>query len=191
MTVIDLLVVAVISYGMWRSRLILPGMRFERARIGCLVINFGLLAVALFYVADLMTMYVLPMVTSTDEPMQAMEFLHGTLRRLVILFVTISIPIGFVELLLELQRRQAALREKRAKAARNRVGAFKPRLRDRADVSVGTELDRIHLLSNWLESAFSCKVPLAMSSTGRVVGTPLPQNSPYPGPRSASVPFGR
>src|SRR5262245_66524720 len=61
MTVIDLLILGVISYGMWRRRLlILSGTRSNWKRIGFLLINLGLLGVALFYLADLVTMHVLP-----------------------------------------------------------------------------------------------------------------------------------
>jgi len=110
MTAIDLLIVAVTVYGIWRCRLINPGKRFERPRIGLLLINSGLLAVALFYAADLAIMHVLPMVTVRDEAMKAMEALHRNLSWLLILFAVISISIGFIELLVELQRRQARVR---------------------------------------------------------------------------------
>ena len=110
MTAIDLLIIAVTVYGIWRCRLISPGKRFERPRIGLLLINSGLLAVALFYAADLAIMHVLPMVTARDEAMKAMEALHRNLSWLVILFAVISISIGFIELLVELQRREARVR---------------------------------------------------------------------------------
>src|SRR6266481_613989 len=73
MTAIDLLILAVTVYGIWRYRLISPGKRFERPRIGLLLSNSGLLAVALFYAADLAIMHVLPMVTARDEAMKAMD----------------------------------------------------------------------------------------------------------------------
>jgi hypothetical protein len=60
MTAIDLLIIAVTVYGIWRCRLVRPGKRFERPRIGLLLINSGLLAVALFYATDLAIMHVLP-----------------------------------------------------------------------------------------------------------------------------------
>jgi len=110
MTAIDLLIIAVTVYGIWRCRLISPGKRFERPRIGLLLINSGLLAVALFYAADLAIMHVLPMVTARDEAMKAMEALHRNLSWLLILFAVISISIGFIELLVELQRREARVR---------------------------------------------------------------------------------
>jgi hypothetical protein len=79
MTAIDLLIIAVTVYGIWRCRLISRGKRFERPRIGLLLINSRLLAVALFYAADLAIMHVLPM----DEAIKAMEALHRNLSWLV------------------------------------------------------------------------------------------------------------
>jgi hypothetical protein len=67
MTAIDLLILAVIAYGMWRCRLLSPGKRFERPRISLLLINLGLLAIALFYAVDLATMHALPMVSAVDK----------------------------------------------------------------------------------------------------------------------------
>ena len=110
MTAIDLLIVVVAVYGIWRCRLISPGTRFERPRICLLLINLGLLAIALFYAADFATMHVLPMVTAMDKAMEAMAALHRNLNWLVILFAVISISIGFIELLVELQRREARVR---------------------------------------------------------------------------------
>jgi PAS domain S-box-containing protein len=107
MTVIDLLIVAVTGYGMWRCRLISPGTPFKKTRNGLLLINLGLLVVALFYVADLATMYVLPIVTSMDKAMEAMEALHRNINWLVILIAAIAISIGCIELVVELQRREA------------------------------------------------------------------------------------
>src|SRR5215831_1370401 len=110
MTAMDLLILAVIAYGMWRCRLLSPGQRFERPKISVLLINLGLLAIALFYAADLATMHVLPMVSAMEEAMEAMTALHRNLNWLVILFAVISISIGFIELLVELQRRESKVR---------------------------------------------------------------------------------
>ena len=110
MTAIDLLILAVIAYGMWRCRLLGPGKRFERPRIGLLLINSGLLAIALFYAADLATMQVFPMASTMDEAMKVMTALHRNLNWLVTLFAVISISIGFIELLVELQRRESRVR---------------------------------------------------------------------------------
>jgi PAS domain S-box-containing protein len=110
MTAIDLLIIAVTVYGIWRCQLISPGKRLERPRISLLLINLGLLAVALFYAADLAIMHLLPMVTPIDEAMKAMEALHRNVSWLVILFAVVFISIGFIELLVELQRREARVR---------------------------------------------------------------------------------
>ena len=110
MTAIDLLIIAATVYGIWRCRLISRGQRFGRARMGLLLINLGLLAVALFYAADLAIMLVLPMLTGMDEAMEVMEGFHRNLSWLVILFAVISISIGFIELLVELQRRETRVR---------------------------------------------------------------------------------
>src|SRR5712675_2344997 len=110
MTAIDLLIIAVIVYGIWRCRLIRPGKLFQRPRIGLLLIHSGLLAIALFYAADLAIMHVLPRVTARDEAIKAMEALHRDVSWLVILFAVMSISIGFIELLVELQRREARVR---------------------------------------------------------------------------------
>jgi PAS domain S-box-containing protein len=110
MTAIDLLIIGVTVYGIWRCRLISPGKRFDRPGIGLLLVNSGLLAVALFYAADLAIMHVLPMVTGMDETMKAMDDFHRNLSWPVILFAVISISFGFIELLVELQRREARMR---------------------------------------------------------------------------------
>jgi hypothetical protein len=78
---------------------------FERPRISLLLIKLGLLAIALLYAADLATMHVLPMVSAMEEAIEAMTALHRNLNWLVILLAVISISFGFVELLVELQRR--------------------------------------------------------------------------------------
>jgi len=110
MTAIDLLIIGVTVYGIWRCRRIIPGKRFERSRIGLLLIDSGLLAVALFYATDLAIMHVLPKVTAMDKAMNAMEGLHRNFSWLVNLLAVVSISIGFIELLVELQRREARVR---------------------------------------------------------------------------------
>ena len=106
MTAIDLLIIAVTVYGIWRCRLIGRGQRFGRPRIGLRLINSGLLAVALFCATDLAFMLVVPMLIGMDEAMEAMRALDRNLIWLVILFAVISISIGFIELLVELRRRE-------------------------------------------------------------------------------------
>lgn len=91
---------------MWRCRLIGSRTLFKKTQNGLLLVNLGLLLVALFYVADLATMYVLPMVTSMDKAMEVMEALHRNINWLVILIAAIAISIGCIELVVELQRRE-------------------------------------------------------------------------------------
>jgi PAS domain S-box-containing protein len=110
MTAIDLLIIAVTVYGLWRCRLISPGKHFGRPRIGLLLINSGLLSVALFYAADLAIMHALPRVTAMDEAIKDMEVLHRDLSWLVIPLAVVCISIGFIELLVELRRREARVR---------------------------------------------------------------------------------
>ena len=106
MTAIDLLIIAVTVYGIWRCRLIGRGQRFGRPRIGPLLINSGLLAAALFYATDLAFMHIVPMLIGMDEAMEAMRAFDRDLIWLVNLFAVISISIGFIELLVELRRRE-------------------------------------------------------------------------------------
>ena len=110
MTTIDLLILAVIAYGTWRCRVLSLGRRFERPRICLLMINLGLLAIALFYAADLAIMHVLPMVSGMEKAMEVMTALHRNLNWLVIPFAVVSISIGFIELLVELERRESRVR---------------------------------------------------------------------------------
>jgi PAS domain S-box-containing protein len=110
MTVIDLLIITVTLYGALRCRLISSGKRFERSRIGLLLINAGLLVVGSFYAADLATMHILPRITSMDEAMEVMEALHRNLNWLVILIAVVSIAIGLIEIIVELQRREVRVR---------------------------------------------------------------------------------
>ena len=77
MTTVDVLIIAVTVYTIWSSRLIGPSKRPSAPKIGLRWIAFGLLAVCLFYFADLASMFVLPAVTSMQE---AVEF-RGTLHR--------------------------------------------------------------------------------------------------------------
>lgn len=108
MTAIDLLIIAVTIYAIWRCRLIGPSKRPAAPKIGLRWIALGLLAVCLFYFADLVSMYVLPDVTSMQEAMGFMGTLHRNLSWLVVLFAMIAISRGFIEL----RRTQIELTEK-------------------------------------------------------------------------------
>jgi hypothetical protein len=71
MTTVDVLIIAVTVYAIWSCRLIGPSKRPSAPKIGLRWIALGLLAVCLFYFADLASMYVLPVVTSVQEPAAA------------------------------------------------------------------------------------------------------------------------
>src|SRR5215813_5973851 len=98
MTAIDLLIIAVTIYAIWRCLLIGPSKRPSAPQIGLWLIALGLLVVCLFYFADLASMYVLPAVTSMQEATAAMGTLHRNLSWLVVLFAMITISSGFIEL---------------------------------------------------------------------------------------------
>jgi hypothetical protein len=104
MTAIDLLIIGVTIYTIRRCRLISPSKRPSAPQIGHLWIALGLLAVCLFYSADLLSMYVLPAIASTQEATAFMGTLHRNLSRLVVLFAMIAISAGFIELLAHTSR---------------------------------------------------------------------------------------
>ena len=76
MTAVDVLIIAVTIYALWRCRLIGPSKRPSAPKIGLRWIGLGLLVVCLFYFADLVSMYALPAVTSMQEAMALMGTLH-------------------------------------------------------------------------------------------------------------------
>jgi hypothetical protein len=80
MTAIDLFIIAVTVYAIWRCRLIGPSKRPSAPKIGLRWIAIGLLVVCLFYFADLVSMYVLPVVTSMQEATTLMGTLHRNLQ---------------------------------------------------------------------------------------------------------------
>jgi hypothetical protein len=108
MTAIDLLIIAVTIYTIWRCRLIGPSKRPSAPQIGLRLIALGLLVVCLFYFTDLASMYVLPGATSMQEATAFMGTLHRDLSWLVVLFAMIAISSGFIEL----RRTQIELAEK-------------------------------------------------------------------------------
>src|SRR5262249_33205351 len=109
-TAIDLLIIAVTIYGIWRCRHFIPGRQPSSSRIGVWLIALGLLVVCVFYFADLISMHVLPAITSTQEATAFMDALHADLSWLVVLLAVITISTGFVKLLVELQEREARAR---------------------------------------------------------------------------------
>ena len=108
MTAIDLVIIAVTIYTIWRCRLIGPSKRPSAPKICLRWIASGLLVVCLFYFADLVSMYVLPAATSMQEARAFMGTLHLSLSWLVVLFAMIAISRGFIEL----RRTQIELAEK-------------------------------------------------------------------------------
>jgi hypothetical protein len=108
MTAVDLLIIAVTIYAIWRCRLIGPSKRPSDPKIGLRWIALGLLVVCLFYFADLVSMYALPAVTSPEVATASMGTLHRNLSWLVVLFAMIAISTGFIEL----RRTQIELAEK-------------------------------------------------------------------------------
>jgi hypothetical protein len=108
MTAVDLLIIVVTIYTIWRCRLIGPSKRPSAPQIGLRLIALGLLAVCLFYFGDLASMYVLPAVTSMEEAMATTGTIHRNLSWLVVLFAMIAISAGFIEL----RRTQIELTEK-------------------------------------------------------------------------------
>jgi membrane protease YdiL (CAAX protease family) len=74
MTVIDLLIIAVTIYTIWRCRLIGPSKRPSAPQFDLRLIVLGLVGVCLFYFLDLLSMYVLPVV----EAGMTMSFMRQT-----------------------------------------------------------------------------------------------------------------
>lgn len=110
MTAIDLLVIAVGIYGISRCRRFIRGRQPSDSQIGVWLIAFGLLVICLFYLADLISMHVLPAVTSAQDAMTLMDALHRNLSWLVVLLAMVAISTGLVQLLIDLQDRKARVR---------------------------------------------------------------------------------
>src|SRR5262249_45190444 len=94
---VDLLIIAVTIYAISRCRLIGPSRRPSTPQIGFRLIALGLVAVCLFYFADLVSMYTLPALTSPEEAMAAMDTIHPNVSWLVVLFPMLSSPAGIIE----------------------------------------------------------------------------------------------
>jgi class 3 adenylate cyclase len=108
MTALDLLIIAVTIYAIWRCRLIGPSKRPSAPKIGLRLIFLGLVGICLFYFADLLSMHVLPVVMSMQAATTFMDTLHQNVSWLVVLFAMIAISSGFIEL----RRTQIELTEK-------------------------------------------------------------------------------
>jgi PAS domain S-box-containing protein len=110
MTATDLLIVGVAAYAMWRSRLIGLSRGPSGPRRSVWLVALGLLIVGLFYFLDLVSMYLLPSITSEQEAMAFMHYLHHNFSWLVVLFALAATSVGFTELVVELQKRDAKVR---------------------------------------------------------------------------------
>jgi hypothetical protein len=76
MTAIDLLIIAVTVYAIWRCRLVGPSKRPSAPQTGLRLIVLGLVGICLFYFVDLLSMYVSPAVMSRQAAMAFMDTLH-------------------------------------------------------------------------------------------------------------------
>jgi PAS domain S-box-containing protein len=110
MTAIDLLVIAVAIFGIWRFRLFTRRIRPSASGLNVWLIPLGLLAFCLFYFADLISMYALPDIMSEQEAMALIGTLHRNLGWLVALFAVVTISTGFVKLLMHLEEGKARVR---------------------------------------------------------------------------------
>jgi hypothetical protein len=98
MTVIDLLIIAVTTYTLWRCRLIGPSKRPSAPKSAFGGSLWDCWPYVCFIFADLVSMYVLPAVASMHEATAFMGTLHRNLNWLVVLFAMIAISAGFIEL---------------------------------------------------------------------------------------------
>lgn len=96
MTVIDIVIIAVVAFVLIvvsRQRRQLAGMPAHR---GFFAINVGLSIIALFYLADLLTMHLLPMIAARSDAMDLMLELHLNAAWVVALFGIGTISLGLV-----------------------------------------------------------------------------------------------
>ena len=108
MTFIDLAIVAVAALVLWRHFFRGEGHRPSISKVGLGLIKVGILLIGLFYLADLPSMHVLPVVVSLEEAMEIMGNLHRNFSWFVSLFAVVVISVG----LSELQRTQLQLAAK-------------------------------------------------------------------------------
>jgi adenylate cyclase len=106
MTAIDLLIIAVTIYAIWRRRLIGPSTRPSAPQLGLRLVALGLVGICLLYFVDLLSMYVSPAVMSRQAAMAFMD--TQNVSWFAVLFAMIAISSGFIEL----RRTQIELAEK-------------------------------------------------------------------------------
>ena len=108
MTAIDLMIIAVTVAVLWRNFRKRTSHRPAAPKAGLRLILIGLLVVGLFYLVDLLSMYLLPAFIPMADSMEVMGNLHRNFSWLVSLFAIVVISLGFVEL----KRTQEELAEK-------------------------------------------------------------------------------
>jgi class 3 adenylate cyclase len=108
MTSIDLVIIAVAVFVLWRNFRTGARRRPSAPKAGLRSIMAGILVVGLFYVLDLLSMYVLPAFIPMAEAMEVMGNLHRNFSWLISLFAIVVISAGFIEL----KRTQEELAEK-------------------------------------------------------------------------------
>ena len=115
MTILDLIIVgaiALVSVAAARAQLLSFGMG---SKLGSLLIVFGLSATALFYVADLIVMHVLPAFIGQAEAMTAMTYLHLNLQWFATVVSVALLCIGFSLAIVDRKRIERAARESEAR----------------------------------------------------------------------------
>ncbi len=112
MTAIDLIILAVAAFVMWSFIGVGKREQLSVNKLGLRFILLGILAVSLFYIADLVAMHVLPLFIPMAKAMMFMEKLHLNVIWLVILIAMLTIAFGLIKLKREQQgihRRDAIL----------------------------------------------------------------------------------
>ena len=102
MTVIDLIIIGLSLQSIFLFKKYNDLLRELGLKNAVLMILIGLICVSLFYLTDLLTMFVLPSFTSMSYSMQVMEDLHLNWRWLVTLFGMSFIVVGLSRLISKL-----------------------------------------------------------------------------------------
>ena len=111
MTAVDLLIMAVgiyVGFRMYLNHKSNPGLENWRHHV---LIASGLLLIALFFLADLLSMWVMPNFIGMKAAMGAMEYLHLNISWFVIPLAICSIAYGFLRVEAELVNHRETLEE--------------------------------------------------------------------------------
>lgn len=108
MTTIDFMIIVVTGIVFWRNFWTDARYRPSVPKAGLRLVMLGILVIALFYFADLLSMHVLPAFIPLAEAMQSMAYVHRSFSWLVALFTIVVISVG----LTKLKRTQDELAEK-------------------------------------------------------------------------------